>query len=395
MNRNVFLLSSSMALGMSGAPVIVLLGGIIGTDLAPYPSWSTLPVAMLVLGTALCTVPAALLMQRIGRRPGFMIASFITSLASLGGIYAISAQSFFLFCLVALFIGANMAFVQQYRFAAAESVDPIWVSKAVSIVFLGGIAAAYLGPELAKQSREILPFGLYSGSFAVLAALYFVNACLLFFFVESRTLRKEIRGEARSSLKIVTQPVYLTAVMAGLVSYAVMAFIMTATPVSMHIIDNFSINETAWVIQSHVMAMFIPSLFTGILIARYGLVRIMLAGTALMTACAIIAMIEHHFAHYWAGLVLLGVGWNFLFIGGTTLLTRCYRPAERFKAQAVNDFIVFGFQAVASLSAGTVLFKAGWETLNGLSLPLLIIMFVLILRLRSQIEAATSSDMSR
>jgi MFS family permease len=165
-----------------------------------------------------------------------------------------------------------------------------------------------------------------------------------------------------------------------------MSFIMTATPVSMHVIDNISIEATAWVIQSHVMAMFIPSLFTGFLISRYGLTKVMLGGIALMTFCVALALIDRHFIHYWAGLVLLGVGWNFLFIGGTTLLTRCYSPAERFKAQAVNDFAVFGFQALASLSAGTVIFMAGWEVVNGLNLPLLVIMLVLIWKLRDQID---------
>jgi len=392
MNRNVLLLSCSMALGLSGAPVITLLGGIIGTSLAPYPSLSTLPVALMVLGIALCTIPAALLMKKIGRRLGFMSASFVAALASLGGIYAISAESFTLFCLVAMFIGGNIAFVQQYRFAAAESVEPALVSKAVSIVLLGGIAAAYLGPELAKQTSEMLPFGLYSGSFAALAALNLVNGVLLYFFRESHIQGEVTKGDERPLSTIVYQPIYLAAVMAGLVAFGVMSYIMTATPVSMHIIDHFSINETARVIQSHIMAMFIPSLFTGFLIARYGLARIMFAGTTLMTACAVIAMIEHHFVHYWTGLVLLGVGWNFLFIGGTTLLTRCYRPSERFKAQAVNDFAVFGFQAIASLTAGTVLFRAGWETLNGLSLPLLVIMFAIILRLKPQLESANSSD---
>jgi MFS family permease len=160
-----------------------------------------------------------------------------------------------------------------------------------------------------------------------------------------------------------------------------MSFIMTATPVSMHVIDNLSIDQTAWVIQSHVLAMFIPSLFTGFLISRFGLPRVMLAGTLMMMACVVAALVDRHFVHYWTGLVLLGVGWNFLFVGATTLLTRCYDPSERFKAQAFNDFTVFGFQAVASLTAGTVIFVAGWEVLNALSLPLLAVMLLVIWRM--------------
>ena len=200
-------------------------------------------------------------------------------------------------------------------------------------------------------------------------------------------IREEIyTGSERPLREVIRQPVYLTAVMAALIAYGVMSFIMTATPVSMHVIDDFSIEATAWVIQSHVMAMFIPSLFTGLLISRYGLTRVMLLGVVLMTVCVALALIDRHFIHYWAGLVLLGAGWNFLFIGGTTLLTRCYSSAERFKAQAVNDFAVFGFQALASLSAGTVIFMAGWEVVNGLNLPLLMITFGVIWKLRDQID---------
>ncbi len=388
MNRNVWLLSCAMALGMSGAPVIGLLGGIVGTELSPDPSLATLPVAMLVTGTALSTVPAAFLMERIGRRTGFIAASVVAALAALGGAGAIYLGSFTLFNVAALVIGGKMAFVQQYRFAAAESVEPGLIGKAVSTVLLGGIAAAFLGPELARMSKNLLPFGLYSGSFAVLAGLYLLNAALLSALHLPGARHDDApAGEKRSLSSIVARPLYLTAVLAGLVAYGVMAFIMTATPVSMHVIDHFSLRETAWVIQSHILAMFVPSLFTGSLIGRFGLTRIMMTGTLLMTACAVIALIDRHFVHYWTGLVLLGVGWNFLFVGGTTLLTKCYRPEDRFRAQATNDFIVFGFQAIASLSAGAVIFNAGWEVLNGLSLPLLAVMLAVIVKMRRGIEA--------
>jgi MFS family permease len=256
----------------------------------------------------------------------------------------------------------------------------------VSIVLLGGVVAAFLGPELAKNTREMLPIGLYSGSFASLAVLNLVNCFVLYFLRDPQVMETVDKGDERPLRVVVRQPVYLTAVMAALVAYGVMSFIMTATPVSMHVMDDFSIEATAWVIQSHVMAMFIPSLFTGFLISRYGLTRVMLSGIVLMTVCVALALVDRRFLHYWAGLVLLGAGWNFLFIGGTILLTRCYNPAERFKAQAVNDFAVFGFQALASLSAGTVIFMAGWEVLNGLNLPLLLIIFGVIWKLREQID---------
>ncbi len=204
--------------------------------------------------------------------------------------------------------------------------------------------------------------------------------------IEPEAAEDDAAGVERPLRAIIRQPIYITAVLAALVSYGVMAFIMTAAPVSMHIIDHFSINETAWVIQSHVMAMFIPSLFTGIIIDRFGMSRVMLTGVLLLMACVATAFIGRHFIYYWAGMVLLGVGWNFLFVGATTLLTKCYQPAERFKAQAVNDFTVFGFQALASLSAGTVIFMAGWEVVNGINLPILLIMLGLILKMRPKIE---------
>ena len=385
-NRNVLLLSLSNAIGMAGAPAIVLLGGIIGSKLAPRPTLATLPVAALVVGVAVFTVPAAMLMAKIGRRTGFMLSSSVTAVAAFSGIYAIHTQSFVLFCTVAFFVGGNMGFVQQYRFAAAESVEPSQVSKAISFVLLGGIVAAFLGPEIAKRAKDLLPYGLYSGSFAAIGALYLANTGLLSFLEEPEQKLESSVGEKRPLGTIIRQPVYLTALFAALVAYAVMAFIMTATPVSMHVIDNFSIDQTAWVIQSHVLAMFIPSLFTGFLISRFGLSRIMTAGTLMMMACVAVALVDRHFIHYWTGLVLLGVGWNFLFVGATTLLTQCYEPSERFKAQAFNDFSVFGFQAVASLSAGTVIFVAGWEVLNALSLPLLAVMLLVLLRMGKRME---------
>jgi predicted MFS family arabinose efflux permease len=285
-----------------------------------------------------------------------------------------------------------MAFVQQYRFAAAESVDHDHVSRAVSIILLGGIAAAFLGPEIANRARDLLPHGLYSGSFAVVAAVYLVNTLLLMALKEPRAQTDETGGESRPLGKVITQPLYITAVLSAMVAYGVMAFIMTATPVSMNVIDHFSLDQTTWVIQSHILAMFVPSLFTGSLIARFGLFRVMMAGTILMIGCGTVALVDHHFVHYWAGLVLLGIGWNFLFIGGTTLLTSTYRAAERFRAQAINDFLVFGFQAAASLSAGTIIFLGGWEWVNGLTLPVLLVMVAVLVKLRSKIDGEKAAS---
>jgi MFS family permease len=381
MNLNILVLTLSQALGMSAGPLIILIGGIIGTDLAPDKTWATLPLALLVIGGASCTVPAALLMGKIGRRNGFMVGMAIALLAALVGIYAIYSRSFLLFCLATLGIGCNMAFIQQYRFAAAESVDHAHIGRAISMVLIGGIIAAVLGPELAKNSREWLPLGPYSGSFAALAVIYLINIMVMAFLNIQASGSKQAEGQQRPLKEIIRQPLFMTAVLTALVAYWCMTFIMSATPVSMHVIDGFSLDDTAWVVQSHVLAMFVPSFFSGWLIDRFGLGKIMKTGIVFMGLCVVAALINRHLVHYWSGLVALGIGWNFLFVGATTLLTRTYRPAERFKAQACNDFVVYGFQATASLSAGAIIFSAGWEVVNLIALPWLLVSLIVILKM--------------
>ncbi|MBU0730279.1 MAG: MFS transporter, partial [Proteobacteria bacterium] len=241
MNRNIFILSMCQALGMSSAPMIVLVGGIIGSDLAPSASLSTLPLAIMVIGGALFSLPAALLMGKVGRRYGFMAGSALALAASLLAIQAIITRNFYLFCLATLGIGGNMAFIQQYRFAAAESVHQNHIGRAISMVLVGGILAAFIGPELAKNSRDWLPFGPYSGSFASLTVIYVINIILLSFLSVTIKENAVLTGTKRPFSQMAFQPLFMTAVLAGLVAYSVMTFIMTATPISMHIIDGFSL----------------------------------------------------------------------------------------------------------------------------------------------------------
>ena len=392
MNRNILILTLSQALGLSAAPMVVLIGGIIGADLAPDQSWATLPLALMVIGTAAFTIPAALLMGRIGRRDGFIIGITLALFASILGVYAIHSRSFLLFCLATFGIGSNMAFVQQYRFAAAESVDHAHVGRAVSLVLVGGIIAAFLGPELAKNSREWLPFGPYSGSFAALAAIYLLNIMIMLFLNIQLSANNTAAGRQRPLKEIIRQPLFVTAVLAALVAYWCMTFIMSATPVSMHVIDGFSLEDTAWVVQSHVLAMFIPSFFSGWLIDRFGLGKVMKTGIILMALCVVASLINRHLVHYWSGLVALGIGWNFLFVGGTTLLTKTYQPEERFKVQAFNDFTVYGFQATASLSAGAIIFYAGWEVVNLITLPWLMISLIVILKMGRHLQNGRTSQ---
>ncbi|MBM2854060.1 MAG: hypothetical protein HW417_988 [Steroidobacteraceae bacterium] len=348
--QQIWMLSATQALCMSGSFLFVLLGGIIGSQLAPAPGLATLPVSLMIVGLAASVLPAGMLIRRRGRRTAFvlgaLLAGFGCAIAGLG----IHAANFWIFCAGALLLGANNAMVMQYRFAAVEYVTPARASKAIGIVMSGALAAAWLGPEIAVRSADLV---------------------LALTPVAAGTADKDTRAP-RPLLEIAAQADFRVAVLAALVSYAVMSFIMTATPISMHIIDLHDEVATKRVIQGHLLAMYLPSLASGWIIARFGIRPIIAAGTLLMASCvAIAAFAGHEVLHYGWALVLLGVGWNLLFIAGTTLLTKTYRPQERVQVQTLNDFMVFGSQAVASLMAGVALTTIGWQRLNLATLPLL------------------------
>jgi MFS family permease len=363
--RNVYVLAVAQAFSAAGMMTVFLLGAIVGSELAPIPELATLPVSLTVVGLAATAIPAALLMERTGRRTAFVASSAVAAVAALAVAWAIVQASFGLLCAATLVLGANLAFQQQQRFAAAESVPPAQASRAISTVMIGTLAAAAVGPQVALALKDLVPGHEYAGSFVGVAAL-----CLAAALVLTRcdpgppSPRTTGSDEGRPIVAFVRQPMFLVAVAAAVVSYAVMSFIMTATPISMHVHDHHSDTDTAWVIQSHLLAMYGPSLFSGRLIGRIGVRAGMTAGLALMFACVAIASAGHDLMHYWWGLVLLGVGWNLLFVAGTALLTTTYEPAERFRAQAVNEFSVFGTQALASLLAGPAIHLLGWRTLN-------------------------------
>ena len=359
------MLALAQALSAAGMMTVFLLGSIVGAGLAPRPELATLPVSLTVVGLAATAIPAALLMERIGRRAAFVASAAVAAVAALVVAWAIVLSSFALLCAATLVLGANLAFQQQHRFAAAESVTPGRVSHAVSIVMIGTLAAAVVGPQLALALRDLVPGHEYAGSFVGVAALCAAAALVLTRCDPGRThARLAEAGAARPLQEVLRQPAYVIAVAAAVTSYAVMSFIMTATPISMHVHDHHSDTQTAWVIQSHLLAMYAPSLVSGRFIGRIGVRAGMAVGLALMLACVAIASAGHDVMHYWWGLVLLGVGWNLLFVAGTTLLTTSYRPAERYRAQAVNEFAVFGTQALASLLAGPALHLLGWRALN-------------------------------
>lgn len=385
--RNLSVLALGTLLSISGASIVALTAGIIGAQLAPSLTWATLPASLMVVGLALMTIPAALIMKRIGRRKGFILSAVLAGLSALLAAYAIALGSFALFCLAVLLIGTNSAFSQQYRFAAAESVETRFAGRAVSFLLLSGVVAGFVGPEIAKQTKDLLPVA-YSGSYVALAVLYALVIGILLFMrdVEPHPAGTEAVAlhEERSLSKIIVQRNYLAAVLAGTVAYGVMSFIMTATPVHMHNQAGFTLGATALVIESHIIAMFLPSLFTGYLLERFGDLRVMLAGIAAMLGTVLLGLISSDLLEYWAALVLLGVGWNFLFVGATVKLTGTYRQSERFKAQGFNDFSIFSVQALLSLSAGVVLFRTDWGTLNMLMLPLLALVLTAVVLTRKE-----------
>jgi MFS family permease len=376
------ILALAQMFAQCAAPIVILLGGIVGARLAADPSLATLPIAFMIVGTALSTIPAAMIMSRFGRKRGFMVSALSACCAGLLAAYAISVASFWLFCCATFMIGSNNAFVQQYRFAVAETVPPEKIGQVLSMLMLAGVAAAWFGPAIANYLHDWSAWGEFAGSFMGVSMLMAVTLVTLGFYRNQVPEVQAVVASQRPLRSIISQPMFILAAGAGAVAYGVMSLIMTATPVSMHSIDHFDLDDTTWVIQSHVMAMYLPSLFSGLLIGRIGAARIILLGLAIMLGCLLVAYIDRHLIHYWLALVLLGIGWNFLFLGGTTLLTQTYQPAERFKVQAVNDFVVFSSQACAALGSGYILLNYGWHTLIYVSLPLLVGLLLILWRTR-------------
>jgi MFS family permease len=382
--RNLIILVACQLISATATISLVTLGGIIGSTMTDNRALVTLPLSLMIVAGAATTVPATMLMQRIGRRYGFVLASCCAALGMAVGIVALRQSSFLLFCVATMMLGANTAFTLQYRYAAAESVAPEFVARAVSFVLLGPIGGAILGKEIAVRGQDWVAATPYAGTMGALCVLFVLQALLLLALREPRPhAGQESQHSDRPLGAIVRQPVFLAAVFGGVVAYGVMTLIMTATPLSMHVNEGFSIEETGSVIRVHVLAMYLPSLAAGFLIERVGVTRLMIVGAACILATSIIGLQGHALMHYWWALVLLGIGWNFLYVGGTTLLTYTYSMAERYRAQAVNEFLVFGMSASSSLLAGTVMFYFGWTTLMLVPIPMLIAITAALIYIRT------------
>lgn len=375
-------------MGSSAIALVSFVGGLVGTVLAPSPVWATLPVTASIAGNALCTLPAALLMKRIGRRPGFLLAALVAGLAAVVAALAIQTRLFGLFCVATALIGGSGAFVLQYRFAAAESVEPSRLGTAVAVVLGGGVAAGVLGPQLGELGRDLVGSAEFSGSFLLLVGVEVVALALLWFYRAPPRPSAGIGAPPgppprRGALgSILAKPRTVVAIVAACCASGVMTFNMTAAPLGMHVMAHHSLRATGFVIQSHIVAMYVPSFFTGFLIARMSLFAVMMSGCGLLLLSAAVAMTGMGIGVYWTALVLLGLGWNLLFVGGTTLLARSYDSESRFAIQGLNDFLVVGVQAIASLLSSGVLFAAGWHALNAITIPLVLAVAVTLLVLK-------------
>jgi predicted MFS family arabinose efflux permease len=367
--RNVALLALCQGLLLTQGVSLVSVTGLAARELAGNPALATIPLTTYVIGGAFSTLPAALFMRRYGRRAGFALGALLGCVGALLCALGVATSTFVLLCLGTAICGSYNAFGQQYRFAAADATEPTMKSRAISFTLAGGILGGVFGPWASTHTRHLLE-PVYLGTYLSLAAVALV-ALALTSRLDIPPLSADQRSHSgRPLAEIARQPAFMLAVLAAASGYGVMNLLMTATPLAMDLCT-LSYADTALVIEWHVIGMFAPSFFTGGLIKRWGVLQIIGLGTALVAASIVVALNGISVTHFWWALFLLGIGWNFMFIGGTTLLTETYTPEEKAKAQGTNDFIVFAVQGITSLSSGVLISRQGWETLNLFALPVI------------------------
>lgn len=373
--RNLTVLILAQSLGAASGPIVISLGGLVGQDLATDPALATLPVSIYNLGLALGTVPAAWIMRQYGRRSGYLLGAMIGVLSGLVAAGAISFGAFIFFCLGTFLAGLYASYVQSYRFAAADGREGADRGRAISWVMVGGLIAAIIGPQLVIATRDAVPGVPFAGSFLSQAAL-----ALIAFFVLTRLRGRQPAATAQTSsddggrtvLQLLASPKYMLGVAAGVVSYGLMSFVMTAAPLAM-VGCGHSIDHAAWGIQWHVLAMFAPSLVTGKLIARFGKEKVTAAGLIIIGISGAVALTGLDLRHFFISLILLGIGWNFGFIGATAMVAAAHTEAERGRAQGLNDFAVFGTVAALSFFSGALMQASGWHLINLMMFPFIAI----------------------
>ena len=370
--RNVLVLSGTQATLQIAGATMVAVTGLAGFALATDKSFATVPLTCYVIGSAITTIPASLLMKSIGRRGGFQVGTVIGMFGGAVCSLAVFLASFWLLCAGMTLMGMYTAFGKYYRFAAADAASDTFRAKAISLTLAGGMVGGILGPEMAKRTVGLFADYLYLGSY-----LSLIFVCLLAMLVLARLnipkLSEDDRKDSGRPLGVIMrQPVFVVAVLAAMLSYGIMNLFMTSTPLAMRAHDH-PFNDAAFVLEWHMIGMYGPSFFTGSLISRFGVLNVILAGIVLLFVCIVSALAGTGLFNFWAALFLLGIGWNFMYVGGSALLTECYAPAERAKTQAANDFLIFVTMAISSMSSGVLLNKSGWHAVNYGSIPFLVI----------------------
>lgn len=376
-------LAVAQALLTTGNILLVAVSALIGKQLASHPALITLPVALQFLGMIMATLPAAHLMQKMGRKVGFVLGNCIGLLGTWVALQGLQAHSLMHFASGTFLIGMAIGTAQQYRFAALDVCSLEQRPRAISMVMAGGILAAVLGPNLAIWSRQWFDGNPFEGAFYGLFLVYMLALLLIVSLPLARPVKSAVQQSTRSYAELFKQPLLVAAIASGAIGYAVMVLLMTATPIAMQN-DDFPFSNIAWVIQWHVLGMYVPSFFTGHLIRRFSSRSVIVWGCATLALCVLVNVLGQSYWHYWLGLLLLGVGWNFTFIGATHLLTFTYEPAEQGKVQGINEFMVFTAAALGSLLAGVGVDKLGWVWLNLVSLPPIMLVAWWILRLADE-----------
>lgn len=366
---NVLILVICQSLFTVAAITVMTLSGVVGYQMSPNPALATLPIALMMLGTVVSTLPASLFMAKVGRRVGFIGGALVGGIG--GGLLSmagIALDAFWLFCSGNLLLGLYQGFAMYYRFAAVDVASPAFRSRAISLVMVGGVVAAFLGPWNASELSNLIEAIPMGGPYLMLAIQSLIVIGLLSQLEVPASGEPQPGSYARPMHEIMKQPSVVLAVIAAAVGYAIMILVMSATPLAMSALG-FDMKQIAFIMQWHVLGMFLPSFITGSLIARFGPGSVLLSGCTLMVGSALFANSGHSLAHFLVALVLLGVGWNFLFVGGSALLSTTHTEAERGKVQGINDLIIFSFVAIGSLMSGQLVFWLGWESLNLAMLP--------------------------
>ena len=375
-NKNFIVICISSTIAAFPPMAVVLLGGIITSQIMMKDSLATVPMTLMIIGIAVGAPIASRFMSIWGRQKGFLFSSLLSCLALTLCSIAIFLENFYVFALGNFLIGSSQAFIHQYRFAASESVTKEFIPRSISIILLLGIVSALLSSNFAEYFKDFFPNNLFLGSYIFLSFTAIIPFFVLLFYEETKTSNNQSKFQIETIFKLLKNIKIIQSIVSAGLGYFTMAIIMTATPLHMHLVNKFTLFETSIVIQLHVIGMFLPSLFSGDLIKRYGNTNIIYAGVVILFLSILTNTFFEFYYSYMLGLILLGIGWNFLFVSGSSLLVVSYKEKDKFTAQGLNDFIVFSTQGIGSLSAGFLLYFSNWTVINLLCVPLLIIVLV-------------------